>query len=565
MIISGAKPTIQSKLRYLKEIQKKLYWYIDDRLGFDWGSSTLIGVDFIGNDWGNTLSEIKEYECKPFNFTNASYKFNVKKISSLKKWIYLDNADIEEKINLTEYLNNVQNPDFKLYFTKLLKNGNNTISFQLMSNIFLANEGDLRTMLKVGDYVLISNTWNKKLKYLVKTVNETTFTLDTAVTPFNFNNLTGLSVKILKEAEIRKENYDTDYCVEKIKFVSQGVYQSTDYFKGMTSYIDNKGNMKIYNISKFTMDLIFNNQLNISESVFDIVTDVTDEKSIKTIINGIKLLSKYNLGVSRILVFEYFTDLGKKTILASEELFNQDYAIFPDSVISEINTSLLNNDLQSPLYERMINDSFFQDALMIDSDIVDYKIKLFNQFSFSLNGNGSTTCFCAPLEYLHSEDLSYFTNERRRNINGVEYACSDDYEIAKKYCLTSLLCSINYDYYKMEQSATHVTPLKLKKYYNTTDKKVYYCADGTNWLEDTITEFIFITNIKKWYKKVVKNGNTSWVESFAGEYFKRIFIFSELGGDTDLVPEYICHLARGRIVLDVNKYETEKLTVNVIL
>jgi hypothetical protein len=129
--------------------------------------------------------------------------------------------------------------------------------------------------------------------------------------------------------------------------------------------------------------------------------------------------------------------------------------------------------------------------------------------------------------------------------------------LATKFGLTSMLYSIQYDYFKVNLVESNNTPT-----IKDTDLILWKCTDSgspnynkqfVKWwngsdYSTTIVNISFVYNnvAKTWLKK---NDQGIWVDSYAGEYFKRIMLFSNV--NSRFICDYLSHVKRGRVTVNV--------------
>lgn len=367
----------------------------------------------------------------------------------------------------------------------------------------------------------------------------------------HMQNLESLVYKIYQnssETKIRKSLYSEDYKYEEAFLRAQGNVSFNDNFSNLTLFVNTNDDIKITGIDNYVIDNINNGVLNISNVVFDLCT-----KDKEVILEGLNFSEVININNNKVIVWNFPTEEGNKKVVMSNEKYNTDYLIFPDTNIDEIFYSFSNNEIPPPINHKYVNDPLVTDSLFL-SDAYIERMQLKQQI------NTNDIQFCRK-----TEDVQILENNKNEVIGGLNYIFQQDYNNALKYNCDSLYLSFEHNSYRIKKIVTNVelnalSGLSAGDSYlvkgdvpatGNENKVAVYNGSSFDFLSPINGEIgnVYDENDENW----LKWDSLDWIvdTTEGGDYFKQIAIFyDDKAGDRRLL--YLTNIPRTRIIGNLN-------------
>lgn len=424
-LVNGIRTDNINNLNYLRLIKDNLYIGFLNRSKTAWGTAILIGID-----------------------TSA--------ISAIPEFTALINKDLS---GLDIYV--------KLFNEGGIDTNGNIVTTCHIWKVLRINEKwiliENETTSTIGSHP--ANTYTEYVKeylsqtYMIDLYSESGGTF----TKINFTAPDHLRINI------RYKNPDLDFynSNKSVYLSSSGMTTAFEGFEDLLLLENSKDNtsIKILNVPDSIFAKIENGTINLSGRRFDAI----DSNSNTTYLKGILFDTIVNFNDVKILKFSYPTQKGTKVILATNNIYENTYEIYPDYAIDLI-TEMINDNLPPGLDMTYVLDNYVYDSLFIPQSTDE-------TFDYTHLQHWDFIETCQPTVYFAS-----LANESNRTISAVngEYLddsvyvvkaasgiSDDDWEIVKKNNLNKLL--LNYELPITRDTTAPGTPANFDLWYDTTN------------------------------------------------------------------------------------------------
>lgn len=358
--VNGVRTDTVNNLNYTKLIQDKLHIGLLNRNALQWGNGILIGIEYPTDDIDPDLVGIENID-----LTNEDYYVNLfydyptgtmvscnlwKIIRINSKWMLLENVSDIVKSNGPPFT-------YETYHTNYL---------------------DYRNAMNISDDNYVFD--------IFRTSTGTTRYNTTAAIPIRF------------------KNSDRDfYNANKSVYLSpSGMGYPVTGFEDLVLLENSKDptTIKLLNVPDATLSQINSGSIDLTGRRFDIVDSNTNGILVKSIIYDTVI----SLDNNTFLKFIYPTQNGDKVVLATNDVYENTYQIYPDFSVNLL-TEIINDNLPPGIDSTQAVDNFLYESLFLMSSAISDGLTDLN--------------FINDLGIITDVNFVSLANERNRLISGV--------------------------------------------------------------------------------------------------------------------------------------------------
>jgi len=383
--LNGLRVDNINNLNYLKLIKDNLQLGLLNRADSAWGTSVLIGIslDNLSETVLDGISNIKLND-------DPSEEYYVK--------LYNEGG---EDLDASEHQSETPNTGCHLW--KIIK----------INDKWMLIENTSTDVTGVDDYE--ESTYTNFLQ----NISVASYTVDIyqytgTFTKLNFDDLQAEGSKMLI-VPIRYRNPDLDfYNVNKeVYLASSGMNTSFEGFEELILLENSQDytSIKIVNVPDSIIAQIENGTISLEGRRFDVM----DSNSNKILLKGIMFDTIISFNDVKLLKFIYPTQRGDKVVLATNNVYDNIYCVYPDYTV-DLLTEMINDNLPPGIDMALTIDNSVIDSLFIpDASEETFDYTHFNHWDFISDSRNTVTVYFCSL-----------ANEKNRLIDGTNGFYLDD-------------------------------------------------------------------------------------------------------------------------------------------
>jgi len=369
--VNGTRIDSINNLNYLKLIQSNLYIGFLNRANTSWGSCVLIGID--------TATLVSD---ELLTYVN-------KDVSGEELYAKLFNENGTDDV--------AQTPNDDSHLWKILRINSKWMLIENLSTDVTVDFPDGVSYTDFSKNLIVSDD-----SYVVDI-----YKYDAGFTKINFDDPDDLILPI------RYKNSDSHfyYANKTVHLSSSGTTNPVYGFENLTLLENSKDNtsIKIVDVPDSIFSQINQGSINIQNRRFDVV----DSTSNAVLIRNITYDTVIDFNDVKMLKFYYSTQKGEKVLLATNNVYENVYEIYPDYVI-DLLTEMVNDNSPPGIDYTYTVDNFMLDSLFIPTSAEDtFDYTNFHHWDFIES--------CKATVYFSS-----LANESNRTISGTNGMYIDD-------------------------------------------------------------------------------------------------------------------------------------------
>ncbi len=332
--VNGIRTDTVNDLNYTRLIHDGLYVGLLSRNVTAWGNCVLIGIEYPSAEIVADIDPIENLDLS--NLTDEAY------------YVALFNTDYDETDTM------YTTTDYTVYLWKVLRINSKWILLENTSitvdlSTTAVSEGisynDFRNNISIGNDNYVMNIYN------LTTVDD-------------WANVATSTLLNTDYTYIRMKNSDLDfYDANKTVYLSPcGMGYPVTGFEDLVLLENSKDStsIKIVNVPDSTIAKLTSGELNLTGRIFDVVDTQTD----KILIKGLIYDTFISLNNNSLLKFVYPTQNGDKVVLATKDLYENIYQIYPDYTVNLL-TEIINDNTPPGIDVTQCMDNYLYESLFL--------------------------------------------------------------------------------------------------------------------------------------------------------------------------------------------------------
>lgn len=437
--VNGTRIDSINYLNYLKLIHDKLYIGFLNRSETAWGNAVLIGIDTSA--LSNELDTLKNIDLYGSHYYIKLFSETTDTAGVLDETCHLWKLlRINDKWALIENI------------TEWIDYNDGTSDFDCIGDISYT---DYVKNLSIGSYFV---------DIYELTLGGTPGS-GTLADPYNATGSakTNYAAGDL-EIPIRFKNIDSDFynANRNVYLASSGMTTAVSGFEDLIMIQNSRDNssIKIVNVPNSLFTQIANKTINMDGRKFDVMDSLNNS----IIIKGISFNSYVEFNDVKMLKFTCSTSKGDKIVLATNNIYDTVYEIYPDYTV-DLLTEMINDNLPPGIDYSYVIDNYITESLFIPDTEETFDYTNFVHWDFIKN------CTCTP----YFASLANETNRLISGSNGFyldnsvyvakDYDNGNNWDVIKENNLNKLLLTFDLDI--VSSAVAPIAPADFDRWYDT--------------------------------------------------------------------------------------------------